>query len=290
VSQVLPTLGKKRNQSIGLVGIPIDYHCSYKRGPALAPPIIRALLKSEAANLSTESGKDIESEVGILDLGDLSLPETESAFGLAESEIEELLQKSLKPLAIGGDHAVTYPILKALRIKYPHLTVVQIDAHSDVHHDFLGDKYSHASVFARIMEEGLCDHLVQIGVRTLDAHQRKQLKHFEIKVIEMKEFRSNAIHKFDGPAYVSFDIDSLDPAFAPGVSHREPGGLSTREAINLLHSLRGEIVGADLVEYNPECDFQNITAAAAAKLIKELADIMMPERIGKQDSPNVPQA
>jgi arginase family enzyme len=101
------------------------------------------------------------------------------------------------------------------------------------------------------MEEGCAKRLIQVGIRTMNAHQRKQAERFGVEVVETKELPALNKLKVAGPVYVSFDVDVLDPGFAPGVSHREPGGMSVREAIKHLHAITGEIVGADLVEYNP---------------------------------------
>ena len=120
------------------------------------------------------------------------------------------------------------------------------------------------------MENNLAKRLVQVGIRTLNDHQREQVKKFNVEVIEMKDYNSNLSFQFDGPVYISLDIDGLDPAYAPGVSHPEPGGLTTREIINILHSLQADVIGGDIVEYNPINDVNNITAITAAKLLKEM--------------------
>ena len=120
------------------------------------------------------------------------------------------------------------------------------------------------------MENNLAKRLVQVGIRTLNDHQREQVKKFNVEVIEMKDYNSNLSFQFDGPVYISLDIDGLDPAYAPGVSHPEPGGLTTREVINILHSLQADVIGGDIVEYNPINDVNNITAITAAKLLKEM--------------------
>ena len=111
---------------------------------------------------------------------------------------------------------------------------------------------------------------MQIGIRSLTGHQREQAQRFGIEIIEMKEInRANEI-VFDGPVYLSLDMDCLDPAFAPGVSHHEPGGISTREVLGIVQNISGNLVGADIVEYNPERDPQGITGMVAAKLLKEI--------------------
>ena len=125
------------------------------------------------------------------------------------------------------------------------------------------------------MEEGLAGRLVQVGIRTATAHQREQVARFGVEMIEMRDFRASFVPEFDTPVYISFDIDALDPAFAPGVSHREPGGLSTRQALDLIGRLRAPVLGADVVEFNPRMDSSGMTAMVCAKLVKEIAGRML---------------
>ena len=121
------------------------------------------------------------------------------------------------------------------------------------------------------MEEKLIARLVQVGIRTMNDHHRSQVEKFGVEVIEMRQLSDSFILKFDSPLYISFDMDVLDPAFASGVSHYEPGGLSTRQVISIIHSLNAKVVGADIVEFNPRRDPLGITAMAAAKILKEIA-------------------
>lgn len=125
------------------------------------------------------------------------------------------------------------------------------------------------------MEQGLAKRLIQIGIRTMNAHQREQAARFGVKVVAMRELPACEKLKLTGPIYISFDIDVLDPAFAPGVSHREPGGMSVREAIAHLHAIKGDIVGADIVEYNPKQDVSQLTALVCAKILKEILGKMI---------------
>jgi arginase family enzyme len=120
------------------------------------------------------------------------------------------------------------------------------------------------------MEEGAAARLVQVGIRTLNAHQRQQAERFGVEIVQMSDWTPGRRFRFEGPVYVTFDIDALDPACAPGVSHHEPGGLSVRDVLGVIQSLEGEVVGADIVEYNPLRDVVDMTAAVAAKLTKEL--------------------
>jgi arginase len=157
----------------------------------------------------------------------------------------------------------------------PGITLVHFDAHPDLYADYEGNPHSHASPFARIMENQLVQRLVQIGIRTLNGHQRAQAEKYGAEIYAMENLPDLAKLRLAGPLYVSFDMDALDPAFAPGVSHWEPGGLSTREAIQYLQSLPAPIVGADIVELNPVRDPAGLTATVAAKLLKELLGKMI---------------
>lgn len=186
-----------------------------------------------------------------------------------------LLARGGRPIALGGDHSVTYPVMRALRTKERRLTILHIDAHADLYDNFEGDRFSHACPFARIMEDGLCDRLVQVGIRTLNAQQRDQAARFGVEVINMRAWASGVRPVLSGPVYLSLDLDALDPAFAPGVSHWEPGGLTSRDVVGLIQSLSAPVVGADVVELNPARDPSGVTAMVAAKFVKEIASRML---------------
>ena len=173
-------------------------------------------------------------------------------------------------LLLGGDHSVTHPILRAYGAGPRPLTVLHLDAHPDLYDELDGNRYSHACPFARVMEEGLCDRLVQVGIRTATPHQRQQAERFGVTTIEMRDWTPETALPIDGPCYVSLDLDVLDPAYAPGVSHHEPGGMSVRDVLGVLDRIPGPIVGADIVEYNPTRDLNGATAMVAAKFVKEL--------------------
>jgi agmatinase len=178
-------------------------------------------------------------------------------------------------VSLGGDHSVTYPVLRAVRKHAPNLTIVHVDAHPDLYDEFEGDRYSHACPFARIMEERLADRLVQVGIRTMTGHQRSQARRFGVEVIEMRSVRDDLRVAVETPVYISIDIDALDPAFAPGVSHREPGGLSVRQLLALLQSIEGSIVGADVVELNPGNDPSGVSSMVAGKIVREVIGAML---------------
>ena len=258
-----------------LIGLPYDASSSFLRGPAEAPPLIRAALHSSHWNSWTEQGQDLSMPEALTDAGDLRLPPDASARGQIESGIAELLAGGWRPLALGGDHSVTYPILRAVSRSYPSLTILHIDAHPDLYDEFEGDRFSHACPCARIMEERLAHRLVQIGIRTMNAQQRSQADRFGVEVIDMRAWETGTRPTLDGAVYLSIDLDGLDPAYAPGVSHREPGGLSVRDVLTLVQDAGGTLVGADVVEYNPRQDLAGVTATVAAKIVKEVAGRML---------------
>ena len=134
-----------------------------------------------------------------------------------------------------------------------------------------GDRFSHACPFARIMEEGLCRWLVQVGIRTMTPQLRTQADRYGVEIYGPDACADVPVEALEGPLYVSLDLDGLAPAFAPGVSHSEPSGLSVRDVVRLLHRILAPIVGGDIVEYNPDNDVRDLTARVAAKLLKELA-------------------
>jgi arginase len=264
-----------------LLGIPLDVNSSYLRGPAGAPPKIREAFRCEASNGWSESGVDVGAEGTFREAGDLELRNTAEKvgedFGEIERGVAELLKDGTRPVVLGGDHSITYPILKAFARRYSDLTIFHFDAHSDLYDEFEDSRVSHACPFARIMEEQLAARLVQIGIRTLNRHQREQAEKFGVETVQMRELPAYHRLKARGPVYISFDMDVLDPAFAPGVSHREPGGMSVREAIAHLHAIEGIIVGGDIVEYNPVQDVAGTTATVAGKILKEMLGRMMGE-------------
>jgi len=265
-------------KEIAVLGIPFDRNSSFLRGAALAPLRIREALFCESTNMWTEKSIDLGLMSGWQILDDLEFLNRKMAFEQIESKINELLNKKARVISIGGDHSITYPIIRAYGKRYSELSILHLDAHSDLYDKLYGNRHSHACPFARIMEENLVKRLVQVGVRTLTGHQREQAKRFGVEIIEMREIdRVNEI-MFNGPVYLSLDMDCLDPAFAPGVSHYEPGGMNTREVLGIIQNLKGKLIGADLVEYNPARDTQDITGMVAGKLLKEIIGRMLEEK------------
>jgi arginase len=262
---------------IQVLGIPYDGNGSFLKGPAFAPPRIRLMEKEGSANSFSENGTDISEGFNYIDAGDISFPDNrpEQVYAVIRKEIAAALQKTPdKILSIGGDHSISFPVIDAFTDVYPDLHILHLDAHADLYENFDNNPFSHASPFARIMEKGKVRSLTQVGIRTLNSHQREQAKKYGVTVIEMKDFSFDFIDQLEGPLYISLDLDVLDPAFAPGVSHHEPGGLSTRDIIKIIQRVPVQIVGADIVEYNPVRDINSMTAMVAYKLFKELVAVM----------------
>jgi agmatinase len=270
-----------RPGDVAVMGVPWDAHSSFLRGPAEAPAAIRAALASGAMNLCCEDGRDLGAEPRWRDVGDVEVPADDAgALAAIAGAAEAVLARGARLLALGGDHAATLPLLRVQGRAHPGLTVLHLDAHPDLYDELDGDRLSHACPFARAMEEGLAARLVQVGIRTMNPHQRAQAARFGVEVVEMRDWRPGMDLRLGAPLYLSLDLDALDPAFAPGVSHHEPGGFTTREVLEILRALPVPLAGADLVELNPRRDPHGVTAALAAKLAKEIAGRMLPPEGG----------
>lgn len=264
---------------VALLGVPYDASSSFLRGAAGAPGVIRDALWSEAGNAWTENGIDLR-EAPIDDEGDLWFVDGEpnaEARGRIEAAVATIAESGRRPLLLGGDHSITYPALRGFRPHHPRLTAVHLDAHPDLYEEFEGDRYSHACPFARVMEEGLVDRLVQIGIRTMTGHQRDQARRFGVEVIEMRHWHDGRALGLEGPLYLSLDLDVLEPGLIPGIGHREPGGMTVRQVLAIVQGLGDQLVGADLVELNPANDPTGISAIVAAKLAREIAARMLEE-------------
>lgn len=261
--------------AISLLGIPHDSYSSHIRGPASAPALIRQQMLDGITTRWAETGIDVQAPELIEDHGDILFDRARDAWDVIEERVAGIAAGAKPLLCLGGDHAITHPILRGLRRHQPKLTILHIDAHPDIYHAFQGNPRSHTSPFARIMEEKLTDRLIQVGLRTVNDHHREQFARFGVETIAAMDCPWPPQIEIETPVYLSVDIDVLDPAFAPGVSHREPGGLSTRQVLDLIHRIRQPIVGADIVEYNPHCDMAGVTALVAAKIAKEIAGMMV---------------
>lgn len=264
---------------VGVLGIPFDANSSFLQGPAKAPDRIRAALGSSAGNAYTETGQRVWPCDRVIDRGDLDISNTPAD----RKPIDEIFQgvnKALdatpKLVCLGGDHAVTYPIVQAMAARHGKVSILHFDAHPDIYPQFDGNRYSHACPMARIVEEGLVDRLVQVGIRSYAPEQAEMVRRYGVEQFAAGNLPSAKDLEFSGPLYVSVDLDGLDPAFAPGVSHPEPGGLTVRELLSTLFAVRTPLlVGADVVELNPDLDPTQITSKVAAKIVKELLGALL---------------
>jgi len=259
-----------------VLGIPADDKSSFLRGAAAAPGAIREALVCPSTNLAAEDGYDLGIPGAWRDLGDLDLGGILD-MDAVESAVSGILGREARLVCLGGDHSVTYPVLRGYAAAFRargaagrRLDVLHLDAHNDLYDEFEGDRLSHACPFARACEEGLIDRLVQVGIRGMTTALRTQAERFGAEVVGMPAWDRGARPSFPGDFYLSLDLDALDPAFAPGVSHLEPGGLSTREVVGLIQSCPGVLVGADIVELNPLLDRDGVTAMVGAKFLKEI--------------------
>jgi agmatinase len=253
-----------------VLGFEWDASSSHARGAALGPSVVKRLLTSEASSSYSIDLVGMREAIESFEIP--ALPEDAAAArAIITGAVAECLAAGHAPLSVGGDHSVTYPVLKAIHGKHGAVNVLHIDAHPDLHDDFDGDRFSHACPFARALEDGLIGKLVQVGIRCWDPHQREQAKKYGVTVLRSDEVESVPADIYAGPLYLSIDLDGLDPAFAPGVSHPEPGGLSTLDVLSMIRRITGPLVGADVVELNPERDYQMTTARVVVRLLKELA-------------------
>lgn len=278
MTELNAAISELKNGMVTMLGIPYDGGASFMPGQAQAPARIREGLYSDSTNLCAENGIDLGTDPGWRDMGDMLISGRGKAFAEIEEVIGRLLANDARVTSLGGDHSITYPVLRAYAAKYSQLSVLHLDAHPDLYDELGGNRHSHACPFARIMEEHLVARLVQVGIRTLTPHQREQAERFGVEAIEMNEWTPGREIEIGGNVYLSLDLDVLDPAYAPGVSHHEPGGMTSREVIRIIQGLKGTIVGADVVEYTPERDVVGMTAMVAAKLVKEIIARMMEQK------------
>ena len=247
-----------------LLGCPLDVTSSFRGGTKFAPDSIR----KASWTLETYSPylkQDLD-EVMFSDAGNLELPSGDLAYslGLIESAVTEISAEGKKVLVLGGEHLITYPIMKALKKRFDGLQIVHFDAHCDLRDEYEGQRLSHATVMKRVKELGI-PHIYQIGIRSGTRQEFVELRPVESPV------SLAALLDRDTPVYVSFDLDVLDPSLAPGVTTPEPGGLTFREVMEYFSVLMGlNIIGADIVELAPDYDATFVSSVAAAKIAREM--------------------
>ncbi len=264
---------------IAILGIPYDAKSSYMRGAAQGPYAIRHASTGLMINEFTESGLSLELEAAVIDAGDVDVSgDYDAVAGRIRESVQAILGRGAAPIVLGGDHSITYPIVQAVAKSHQPLDILHFDAHPDLYDELYDDPHSHACSFARIMEEGLAQNLVQVGIRAASTPQRANAAKYGARWVEMKDLPDRLRLEFHNPLYISFDMDALDPAFAPGVSHHESGGLTSRQAIDIIRAVKARVVAADVVELNPTRDPLAISAAAAVKMVKEIAGKIIESR------------
>jgi agmatinase len=262
------------NSKLVFVGLPDDQQSSYLKGCAQAPNIIRDAYDGYSYNSTTDSGIDLAASV--IDLGDW-LPENSGDLTVESyyQQARSLFLAGKIPFFAGGDHAVTIPIGKALDTLGQPIHIIQIDAHPDMYPEMGGSIYSHACVASRLLEYDHIASITQIGIRTMNRVQQEVVDKFSDRLHlfparELSEKLPSLSHiPIGAPVYLTIELDGIDPAFAPGVSHPVPGGLSSRQVLNLIQQGHWRLVGMDVVELNPDRDVNNQTAFLAARLLHE---------------------
>jgi arginase len=261
--------------SVALLGFPTDVNAAYLRGTAKAPPLIRQELYSQPGNMFSESVLDLKASSDLRDEGDLPMLEDERDLQAIEYAVAEQLKQGRKVQSLGGDQSIVYPILRAFARFFSDISVVHFDARPDLYPSFEGNRFSDASSLARVLETIPVRQLVQIGIRTTSHKQLELVERYGVSVFYAWNIDRARSALPEGPVYVTLDVNVLDPAFAPGVSYRDPGGLSVREALGLIKAIPGDVVGADVVEYNPDQDVDGLTASVAAKFTRALIERML---------------
>jgi len=285
----LPQADSLEGLDVAILGVPMDIGTSWRSGTRFGPKEIRA----ESAMIrpyNMATGAAPFDSLQMADIGDLaintfSLP---NSLRIIQESYEAILNTGVIPVAMGGDHSITLPILRAIAKKHGPVALVHVDAHADVNDEMFGERETHGTVFRRAYEEGLlvADKVYQIGIRgsgyaATDFTEAQgwgfqqfpawDLYHRSLSGMGAEIRRDIGTR----PVYVTYDIDSLDPAFAPGTGTPEIGGLTTPQAMELIRELKGlNIVGCDLVEVSPPYDTSGNTALTAANLLYELLCVL----------------
>ncbi len=262
------------NADIVIFSIPYDGTTSFKPGARDGGKSIREAswgLESYSPILD----KDL-TEINFCDLKDLDIYGSQKdIFNMIENEVKRILKDNKKICIFGGEHSITYPIVKGIKEEYDDFVVVQFDAHADLRDEYLGNKFSHACVMRRVRE--INNKVFQFGIRSGDKEEWEFIKKNNIYLKSTLPSKEDIeyIKELNLPVYLTVDIDVLDPAYAPGTGTPEPGGYSSRELFNSLYLFKDlDIIGFDIVEVAPIYDIANITAITAAKIARELLLIL----------------
>ena len=271
------------------VGVPLDIGTSHRSGARFGPRAIRGeSVLIRPYNMASRAAPFDSLQVA--DIGDVAINtfNLQKSVGLIEAAYHRILDAGTIPLTLGGDHTIVLPILRAMARRHGPVGVVHVDAHTDINEHMFGEAICHGTPFRRAMEEGLLDpsRVVQIGVRgsgyAADDFDWSRQQGF--RVVQAEECWHKSLSPLmaevraqmgDGPVYLSFDIDGLDPAFAPGTGTPEVGGLSVHQGLEIVRGCRGlQLVGADLVEVSPPYDPQGTTALVGANLLFEMLCVL----------------
>ena len=285
---LLPAADSPAGLDVALLGVPYDGGVSYRTGARFGPRAVReqsSLIRPWNPVLKVHPFDRLRvADCGDVDVVPISIERTHAAI---EQRIDTVLAAGARPLCVGGDHSITLPILRALARRHGRLGVVHFDAHPDTWDEYFGSKLFHGTPFRRAVEEGLIDtkRFVQVGIRGPLYGDEDFAFHAEhgIEVLRIEPIKEQGLawatgrlaRLRNGPLYCSFDIDALDPAYAPATGTPEVGGLTSWEALSLVRSLVGtSLVGADVVEVSPPYDGPGqITSLMAANLAFELLGV-----------------
>ncbi|MFJ1256562.1 agmatinase [Cupriavidus sp. CuC1] len=285
----LPAAASTAGLDACFVGVPFDLGTSNRNGARLGPRQIRAesvLLRPY--NMATRAAPF--DSLRVADIGDVATNpyNLHDSIARIEAAYRDIIATGCRPVGLGGDHTVTLPILRAMHARYGRLGLIHVDAHADVNDTMFGEKIAHGTPFRRAVEEGLldCGRVVQIGLRgtgyAAEDFDWCRQQGFRVITAEACWYRSLAplmeevsARLQGGPVYISFDIDGIDPAYAPGTGTPEIGGLTVPQALEIVRGARGlDIVGADLVEVSPPYDPFGTTALLGANLAFELLCVL----------------
>jgi agmatinase len=285
----LPHLKTTEGVDIAIIGVPFDTGASYRVGARFGPEAIRsvsALLRhhNEVLNVS------IFDHCSVVDYGDLPVNPgyIEDSYKMIEDGIKPVLEGDVTPILLGGDHSVTLPELRAIVKKHGPVALIQFDSHTDTGNQRFGRKYTHGTPFRRAIEEGLLlvENSIQVGMRGSVYEQTslddaRKLGFDLVTTVEIQDTGIDALIKRihdrvgDAKVFVSFDIDFVDPAYAPGTGTPEVGGFTSSEALRIVRGLKGlNFVGFDLVEVLPQYDPALVTALLASNLVYEFMSII----------------
>jgi guanidinobutyrase len=285
----LPAQATAEGLDACFVGVPIDIGASNRSGTRHGPRQIRAeSCMIRPYNMATRAAPFDSLQVA--DIGDVAINtfDLKKTVGIVERAYDDILREGCKPLTLGGDHTLTLPILRAMRKKHGPVAMIHVDAHADINDEMFGEKIAHGTPFRRAVEEGLlrCDKVFQIGLRgsgyAAEDFDWPRQQGFTVVQAEECWGRSMAplMQKVrsvigDHPVYLTYDIDSLDPAFAPGTGTVEIAGLTTWQALEIVRGAKGlNLVGGDLVEVSPPFDPSGNTALIGANLLYEMLCVL----------------